>query len=102
MIPFCPILCPLCDKKLYVDSTSNDKEIRLICPDKGSEDLCAHITYNVEWELKEITYFFNEHIVVCCTDQFINFDKAVIPYNKLDLLYFGPTLELVKTLMVFQ
>ncbi len=110
MSPYVLSHCPICQQRLKLDPNgenreTKDKEFYLRCPDEGQEDgkdSCFHISYDLEWNFKDITYFQGPELLIQVTESQIHITEHAIYPHETDLLNFQKTINQVATLLIFE
>lgn len=98
---FALAFCPICSLKLdYYNNDVKDSHF-FTCPKKG--DLCTHITFKEDWSFEKLSFYPAEHLpIIEVRPETVSIIGDGTYPHKTDLLNFEKTLDLVKTLLIFQ
>jgi hypothetical protein len=109
MSPFVLVFCPICSQRLVLDpngeNKETDKEFYLRCPDEGQEegkDSCFHISYEIDWTFKDITYFHSPELLIHVKSNEVHITEHARYAHELDLLNFQRTIDAVTTFLIFE
>ena len=62
MNSFIPILCPICSSKLR-NSNAMQIEHLLVCSN-DDESACAFISFDEDWQFKDMSYYVGKHLLI--------------------------------------
>ena len=101
MLPAIPILCPLCSCRLIKGPDQKEPERHIFLCSHITRT-CVHLTYNLDWSLRELSFYVSGVLVRINNTHMVLQNKIMPIKTPPDVFDPAPILNIIKTFLIFQ